>query len=89
MHFYSYCADKKFTKEEFEAEVQSCEKEFATKICEKEQADLLWCMGRVATGAYSQGYLGLFGGGGSTSDGCDCSIFTGALKVCRMKKGLF
>lgn len=93
MHFYSYCTDKKFTKEEFEADVQFCEKEFATKICEKEQADLLWCMGRVAPGTYSQGggvySQGFYIGVGSASDGCDCSTFTGALKACRMQKGLF
>src|SRR4030042_6043044 len=53
MHFYSYCSNEKLSKEEFEAKVQFCEKELATKICDKEQAALLWCMGRVAPGTYT------------------------------------
>jgi hypothetical protein len=93
MHFHSYCPGKNFTKEEFEAEVKFCEKEFASKICEKEQADLLWCLGRVAQGTYTRGggiyYRGFYGGGGSATDGCDCSSFDGALRVCRMKQGIF
>ena len=52
MHFANYCHDKKFTNEEFEAKVQDCEKELATKVCDKGQADLLWCMGRVTPETY-------------------------------------
>jgi hypothetical protein len=93
MHFYSQCSSEKLTKEEFTAKVQFCEKELATKICDKEQADLLWCQGRVAPGAYTSGggYYGrgLYGGNSSTVDGCDCSIYVGELKKCRMKKGIF
>ena len=31
MHFNSFCTDTKLTNEEFEAKVQECEKDFATK----------------------------------------------------------
>jgi hypothetical protein len=93
MHFYSQCSSEKLTKEEFEAKVQSCEKDLVTLICDKEQADVLWCMGRVAPGAYSSGggmyYRGFYGGQGSIMDGCDCSVHIGALKKCRMEKGIF
>jgi hypothetical protein len=93
MHFYSQCSSEKLTRESFEAKVQFCEKEFATLICEKEQADLLWCMGRVVPGTYSSGggvyYRGFYGGGGSVVDGCDCSSFEGELRKCRMQKGIF
>jgi len=47
MHYFSYCSKEKLTKEDFEARVVFCEKELSTKICDKEQAALLWCMGRV------------------------------------------
>jgi hypothetical protein len=93
MHYYSFCSSEKFTKEDFEAKVQFCEKELATKVCDKEQAVLLWCMGRVAPGTYTSGggmyYRGFYGGTSSTMEGCDCSIYTGELKKCRMKKGIF
>ena len=98
MHFYSYCSNEKLSKEEFEAKVQFCEKELATKICDKEQAALLWCMGRVAPGTYTSGGgvgvpvgrgVVISGGQSSTMEGCDCSIHTGALKKCRMEKGIF
>ena len=88
LHFYSQCSTAKLTKEEFDTKVQSCEKELATKVCVKEQADLLWCLGRVASGTYSMS-PGLYGGGGSISDGCDCSTFYGEIKKCRMQKGIF
>lgn len=93
MHYYSYCSAEKLTKEDFESKVQFCEKELATKVCDKEQAALLWCMGRVAPGTYTTGggmyYRGFYGGNSSTMEGCDCSTFTGALKKCRMEKGIF
>lgn len=93
MHFYSQCSNDKFTKDEFEAKVQVCEKELATKICDKEQAGLLWCMGRVAPGMYTigGGYYGggFYGGNSNTTDGCDCSSFIGDLRKCRMEKGIF
>ncbi|OGP91597.1 MAG: hypothetical protein A2031_07285 [Deltaproteobacteria bacterium RBG_19FT_COMBO_43_11] len=99
MHFYSYCSDEKLTKEEFEAKVQFCEKELATKICDKEQAALLWCMGRVEPGTYTRGGgvgvpVGTGGvvissGQSSTLEGCSCASFEGALKKCRMEKGIF
>lgn len=93
MHFYSQCSTEKLTKEDFEAKVQLCEKELTTNICDKEQADLLWCMGRVAPGMYSSGggmyYRGLYSGHSSTSDGCDCSTFQGEIKKCQMQKGIF
>ena len=93
MHFYSQCSAEKLTKEEFETKVEFCEKELATKVCDKEQAALLWCMGRVVPGTYSSGggmyYRGFYGGNSSTMDGCDCSIYTGDLKKCRMKQGIF
>lgn len=98
MHFYSRCSAEKITKEEFTAKVQFCEKELATKVCEKEQADLLWCMGRVEPGAYTSGVgLGIpvgrsvviSSGQSSTMEGCDCSTFIGDLKKCRMKLGIF
>ena len=84
MHYYSYCSVEKLTKEDFEAKVQFCEKELATKVCDKEQAALLWCMGRVAPGMYTSGggmyYKGFYGGTSSTMEGCDCSSFTGDLE---------
>ena len=93
MHFFGYCSNEKLTKEEFETKVQFCEKELATKICDKEQAALLWCMGRVEPGTYSSGggifYRGFFGGNSSVKDGCDCSSYMGELKKCRMKQGIF
>jgi hypothetical protein len=93
MHYYSYCSTEKLTKEDFEAKVKFCEKELATKVCDKEQAALLWCMGRVAPGTYTSGggmyYKGFYGGMSSTMEGCDCSIYTGDIKKCRMKKGIF
>jgi hypothetical protein len=93
MHFYSHCYDKKLTKEEFDAKVKNCEKEFASNICDKEQADILWCMGRVEPGIYSQGGVicskWFCSGSGNTTDGCDCSSFIGKLKECRMKNGIF
>lgn len=98
MHFYSHCSDEKLTKETFEAKVQFCEKELTTKVCDKEQADLLWCMGRVLRGTYSSGGgvgvavghgVAISNGQSSTMDGCDCSTYTGELKKCRMKKGIF
>jgi hypothetical protein len=93
MHFYSQCSGDKLTKEDFEAKVLFCEKELATKVCDKEQAALLWCMGRVAPGTYSSGGgmygRGFYGGHSSTMDGCDCSTFTGDLKKCRMQQGIF
>ena len=88
MHYYSQCSDEKLTKEDFEAKVKFCEKELDTKVCDKEQADLLWCMGRVVRGTYSMS-PGMYGGGGSISDGCDCSIQKGEIKKCRMGKGIF
>jgi len=93
LHFYSRCYDKKLSKEEFEEKVKNCEKELATGICVKEQADFLWCMGRVEPGSYSRG--GAFGGSGGagfagpTLDGCDCSSALGDIKKCRMKQGMF
>jgi hypothetical protein len=98
MHFYSQCYDGKLTKEEFEGKVKFCEKELKTGICVKEQADLLWCQGRVLPGTYSSGGgvgvavgkgVALSGGQSNTMEGCDCSIYTGAIKECRMKKGIF
>ena len=93
MHYYSYCSVEKLTKEDFEAKVQFCEKELTTKVCDKEQATLLWCMGRVVPGTYTSGggmyYKGFYGGTSSTMEGCDCSLYTGDLKKCRMKKGIF
>jgi hypothetical protein len=70
LHCCSQCSDEKLTKEDFEAKVQSCEKKLFTKVCDKEQADLVWCMGRVVRGTYSMS-PGMDGGGGSISDGCD------------------
>lgn len=98
MHYYSYCSVEKLTKEDFEAKVKICEKELATKVCDKEQASFLWCMGRVAPGTYTSGGgvgvpvgrgVVISGGQSSTMEGCDCSIFIGDLKKCRMKKGIF
>jgi hypothetical protein len=98
MHYYSYCSAEKLAKEDFEAKVQHCEKELTTKVCDKEQADILWCMGRVLPGTYTSGGgvgvavskgVVISGGQSSTMEGCDCSIYTGALKECRMKKGIF
>ena len=96
MHFYSYCSKEKLTKEDFESRVEYCEKQLATKICDREQASLLWCMGRVAPGTYSSGggYVygakhGFYTGNSTTIDGCDCGTFEGALKKCRLEKGMF
>ncbi|OQB04026.1 MAG: hypothetical protein BWY19_01222 [bacterium ADurb.Bin212] len=97
LHFYSYCSKDKFIKEEFDAKVAYCEKQLATKICDREQASLLWCMGRVVPGTYSTGggyvyggkYGGFYTGNSSIADGCDCSYYEGALKKCRLEKGMF
>jgi len=96
MHFYSYCSKEKLTKENFESRVEFCEKQLATKICDKEQAGLLWCMGRVEPGTYSSGggYVysakhGFYTGNASIIDGCDCGTWEGALKKCRLKKDMF
>jgi len=96
-HYHGYCIDQKITKEEFEAEVSKCEKDMASKVCDKELADLLWCQGRAVPGLYSHGGgviigkkgIGGYVGGSSMSEGCDCSSFAGALKECRMRKGIF
>jgi len=91
MHFNSFCTDTKLTNEEFEAKVQDCEKGFATKICDKEQANLLRCMDKQI-GIYSSSrgasFWEDFFSHGSESDGCDCSTFLGALEECLMKKGI-
>ena len=93
MHFNSFCTDTKLTNEEFEAKVQDCEKGFATKICDKEQANLLRCMGQANPGIYSSSrgasFWEDFFSHGSESDGCDCSTFLGALEECQIKKGIF
>ena len=93
MHFNSFCTDTKLTNEEFEAKVQDCEKDFATKVCDKEQADLLRCMIRANPGISSSSrgasFWEDFFGHGSESDGCDCSTFLGALEECQIKKGIF
>jgi hypothetical protein len=93
MHFHSYCSNNKLSKEELETEIKTCEEDFATKVCEKEQADLLWCLGRVSPGMYTRGGgiygKGFYGGGGSTMDGCDCSWFEGALRLCRLQRGVY
>jgi len=88
MHYYAHCSNEKLTKEDFEAKVQACEKEFASQICAKQLANLLWCKGRVVKGTYSS-TPGLYGGVSSTTDGCDCSVHEGELKKCRMKNGIF
>jgi hypothetical protein len=93
MHFNSFCTDTKLTNEEFEAKVQECEKDFATKICEKEQVDLLRCLGQANPGIFSSSggaypREDIFGHG-NESDGCDCSTFSGALEECQIKKGIF
>lgn len=97
MHFYSYCSKDKLTKEEFDAKVAYCEKQLATKICDREQASLLWCMGRVAPGTYTQGggyvyggrYGGFYTGNATVADGCDCSYYEGSVRKCRLEKGMF
>ena len=98
MHYESYCSSDKLTKEDFEVKVQFCEKELTTKVCDKEQAALLWCMGRVVPGTYTSGGgvgvpvgrgVVISSGQSSTMEGCDCAIYTGALKKCRMEKGIF
>jgi hypothetical protein len=99
LHFHSQCSQEKLTKDDFEAKVSFCEKELASNVCDKEQAALLWCMGRVAPGTYSsgggvvmsggRGSAGFYTGNTSTSDGCDCSTFSGNLKKCRMELGIF
>jgi len=93
MHFNSFCTDTKLTNEEFEAKVQECEKDFATKICEKEQVDLLQCMGRANPGIYSSSrgasFWEDFFGHGSTSNDCDCSTSENLLKECQRKNGIF
>lgn len=89
IHFYSYCSDKNFTKDELDADVKNCNNDLGSRVCDRELADLLWCMGRVVPGTYTKG--GAFCKGwvcfskARTVNGCDCSIFTGALKECRMK----
>lgn len=91
IHFYSFCTDKTFTKEEIDAEVRNCNNDLSSKVCDKELADVLWCMGRVVPGTFTSG--GAFCRGwicfsnASTVNGCDCAEFTGALKECRMKLG--
>lgn len=85
IHFYSNCSKEKLTKEVFEAKVKSCEDELATKICDKELAALLWCLGRVEPGTPHVMFIPV-GGQGS---GCDCSFYRGALKECQMKNGIF
>jgi hypothetical protein len=93
VHYYGNCYKEKITKDEFNAKVKICEQKIANEICEKEQADLLWCMGRVEPGTFSQGGMACSGwycvGGGSAIDGCDCSAYTGALKECQMRNGVF
>lgn len=86
-HFYKTCSAKEFTTEALDAKIRFCEKELATNICDKEQADLLWCMGRVAQGKYTQLY-GAYGSSSSIMDGCDCSVHISKLRTCRTKKGI-
>ena len=98
IHYYSNCSSEQLSEEKLNSMVQSCEEKLATKICDKEQAALLWCMGRVAPGTYTRGGgvgipigRGAFisSGQSNTTDGCDCSTFEGDLKECRMKNGIF
>lgn len=99
MHYFAHCSDEKISKDDFEVKVQECEKELATKVCDKQQAEILWCKGRAWRGTYSQGSsvavpVGKGGaaigvGGSSTTEGCDCSIYEGELKKCLMKLGIF
>ena len=93
VHYYGNCYKEKISKDEFNAKVKVCEQKLSNDICEKEQADLLWCMGRVEPGTFSQVGMACSGwycvGGGSAADGCDCSGYTGALKECQMKHGVF
>ena len=93
MHFNSFCTDTKLTNEEFEAKVQESEKDFATKICDKEQTDLLRCMGQANPRIYSSSMAaypwGAFFDHGSEWVGCDCSTFLEALEECQIKKGIF
>ena len=93
IHYYGNCYKDKISKQEFDIKVKLCEKKLANDICEKEQADLLWCMGRVEPGTFSQSGLVCSGWycavGGSMADGCDCSAYTGKLKECQMKHGVF
>jgi hypothetical protein len=85
MHYYSYCSAEKLTKEDFEAKVQSCEKALATKVCDKEQVDKLWCMGSAAP----EKYIKTRGNKDYVIDRCDCSAYEGALKECLIKIGIF
>ena len=87
------CVKENITKEELELKIQDCNKALAGAVCDKEQADLLWCMGRVSPGQYSRlgavcsGWICF--GSGDTQDGCDCSSFAGELRKCRMQNGIF
>ncbi len=78
MHYYAQCSTEQITKEEFDARVQTCEKELANKICSGELAGLLWCMGRVIPDKWT-----LLGAG------CDCTGWIADYRACRMKNGLF
>jgi hypothetical protein len=93
LHYYSHCVTEPIKKEDFEAKVADCKIDLASKICDKQQADLLWCLGRVEPGTYSQATAACFRwacfGAGSISDGCDCSSYIAKLRECRMKKGIF
>lgn len=98
LHFYSRCSNESLKKEDFEAKVRFCENELATKICDKEIAALLWCMGRVEPGIYSKGSDAAFpigkgfvfsSGKSNVKDGCDCSSFISDLRKCRMQNGIF
>jgi len=101
MHYYSYCSEEKISKEKFESKVKKCEEVLASKICDKEYASLLWCMGRVdpaSSGTYTRGGgVGAVSGGvaisgpqkTSTMDGCSCAGFEGALKKCYRGKEMW
>ena len=97
IHFYSNCSSEQLTKEKLDVLVTSCEESLAAKVCDKELANLLYCMGRVVPGTYSKdsriafpvGRLVIVTGQSGMKDGCDCMTFLADLKECQMRNGIF
>jgi hypothetical protein len=93
LHYYSLCTNESLSKETFDERVRDCNAALKSQVCDREKADLLWCMGRVTPGKYNKARMICNGwvcfSKGQTKDGCDCSAFVGELRKCRMQNGLF
>lgn len=90
IHYASRCNNGEVNPAQMEKEVAACEREMAKKICDRELADLLKCMGQAIPGSYAEG--GTCTGAPCLAirdryDGCDCSSQMKSVKDCRLVNG--